>query len=267
MFGGATWGWPWLHKDESDGLGALTIYANDPSARFDIHLDLMQEERSDRLDGDLFIRIVSSSDRAKLRWALVGLGRLRFSADMADGQSNQTQPITPKSDDSSIRWCGKGGGQPPEHSVLNGNGVGAGLMGTSGVAKFESGRLFVHVHFDDIRRSFDDVDTYEWKIGAIGSALGPCLSVNGVGNLTASRPPFEVQLRPVNNSDRILDTDPVTTGGHLVVWPKIQGQYVTASFEDSKAKKYNAMFASLAGVLAGIGATFLAAPLQQWVTQ
>lgn len=246
-------------------MGAMTLYVNDPSARFDIHLDLVQEKGSDRLDGDLFIRILNSSDHAKLRWALVGFGRLRFSADMADGQSNQTQPFTPESNDSSIKWCGEDG-QPPEHSTLSGNGVGAGLVGTSGTAKFVSDSLSVHVHFDNIRRS-RDVDTYEWKIGAIGLSLGPCLNVNGVGNLTASRPPFEVQLRPVHDSDRILDTDPVTTGGHLVVWPKIQGQYLSASFEDSKAKKYNAMFASLAGVLAGIGATFLAAPLQQWVTR
>lgn len=264
VFAGATWGWPWRHQDKSDSMGAMALYANDPTARFEVHLDLKPEKNSDRLAGDLTVRIVSRSNPARLRWALVGLGRLRFSADMSDGRSSETRRVIPEPNDPSMRWCGEDG-QPPKHSILSGNGAGAGLMGTSGVARFVSGSLGVHVHFDNIRKS-SDVDSYEWRIGAIGLPLGDCIRLNGVGNLTATRLPFEVQLQPVHQTDRILDSDPVTSGGHLAVWPRMQGQYVEAAFEDAKAKKYNAAFASLAGVLAGIGATFIAAPLQQWVT-
>lgn len=278
LFGWASLGWlePNMER-RTAGHSSLIFYTNQPDSVNEARLELFPE--GDRgLQGILSIDFGGISDSSEFRWALVGQGSMKFSAEMetegrttgdVGGIVERTMKIPPPRP--FTLGCQSGSTSSNDQSVLIGGLNRAALLGTDGYERVSPGELLTKIHFAEV--DFErEGDAYGWTLNLgyptneNAVRLGPLIAhvyddcvdfgggeeVQGIKELSATPLPWSVGIEGAAKSDAVLHTYPVGENPRRADWKVTELTELEVLFAD--ASRYQARQAAvfLAGVLSGL---------------
>lgn len=280
IFGWAALGW-WEPDDEqavSKDMNSLVFYSNDAAVPVTINLHLrMDEDR--KVSGSLGLEIGRPRDSRTFRWALVGRGDLTFDHLHEDEVHEASKP------GSFSKHCNEDRSAGAYETILAGDLSGGHFVGAEqpriaepqDLASREGATILADLNFPHMR-ALRSGEQYTLSIGGIGKPgdemktqmanytiawLADCVNIDDAEpafngkNLDAHQAHWTVRVFPVSEEDELQLADPDPINRDSAAWAIDGFAGPTASFSDHALKEFHQMAVFIAGIVVGVGTTYL----------